>query len=64
MTTRVFRRHWFGYGTDPLPAGTEALDEPFSASPSWFLRIECDRCGGRAGNAGLLTASRSRAQGG
>jgi len=24
---------------------TEALDEPFSAFPPWFLRIECDRCG-------------------
>ena len=46
MTTRrAPRRHWFSYGTDPLPAGTEALDEPFSAFPSWFLRIECDRCG-------------------
>ena len=42
MTTR---RHWFSYGTDPLPTGPEALDEPFSAFPSWFLRIECDRCG-------------------
>jgi hypothetical protein len=21
------------------------LDEPLSASPSWFLRITCDRCG-------------------
>jgi len=46
MTTRrAPRRHWFSYGTDPLPTGTEALDEPFSAFPSWFLRIECDRCG-------------------
>ena len=42
MTTR---RHWFSYGTDPLPTGAEALDEPFRAFPSWFLRIECDRCG-------------------
>jgi len=39
------RRHWLSYGTDPLPTGAEALDEPFSAFPSWFLRIECDRCG-------------------
>jgi len=39
------RRHWFSYGTDPLPTGAEALDEPLSAFPSWFLRIECDRCG-------------------
>jgi hypothetical protein len=23
----------------------EALSEPFSAFPSWFLRVECDRCG-------------------
>ena len=46
MTTRSApRRHWFSYGTDPLPTGSEALDEPFSAFPSWFLRIECDRCG-------------------
>jgi len=46
MTTRrAPRRHWFSYGTDPLPTRTEALDEPFSAFPSWFLRIECDRCG-------------------
>jgi hypothetical protein len=21
------------------------MDEPFAAFPSWFLRIECDRCG-------------------
>ena len=25
--------------------GAEALGEPFSAFPSWFLRVECDRCG-------------------
>jgi hypothetical protein len=23
----------------------EALQQPFRAFPSWFLRIECDRCG-------------------
>jgi hypothetical protein len=38
------RRHWRGYGNDPLP-GAEALDEPFTAFPSWFLRVECDCCG-------------------
>jgi hypothetical protein len=38
-------RHWRSYGIDPLPTGVEALDEPFRAFPSWFLRIECDRCG-------------------
>ena len=39
------RRHWRSYGTDPLPTPAEALAEPFAAFPSWFLRIECDRCG-------------------
>jgi hypothetical protein len=29
----------------PLPSPAEALDEPLRAFPSWFLRIECDRCG-------------------
>jgi len=38
-------RHWRSYGNDPLPTPAEALDEPFAAFPSWFLRIECDRCG-------------------
>ena len=39
------RRHWRSYGTDALPTPVEALAEPFSAFPSWFLRITCDRCG-------------------
>jgi len=38
-------RHWRSYGNDPLPSGIEARDEPFNAFPSWFLRIERDRCG-------------------
>jgi hypothetical protein len=46
MTARpVQRRHWRSYGTEPLPTGREALDQPFRAFPSWFMRIECDRCG-------------------
>jgi len=46
MTARpVPSRHWRSYGDDPLPTGREALDEPFSAFPSWYLRITCDRCG-------------------
>ena len=46
MTARpVPQRHWRSYGNEPLPSGREALDEPFAAFPSWFLRIECDRCG-------------------
>jgi hypothetical protein len=32
-------------GNDPLPSGADALEEPFNAFPSWFLRIECERCG-------------------
>jgi hypothetical protein len=39
------QRHWRSYGTDPLPTAAEAVNEPFRAFPSWFLRIECDRCG-------------------
>ena len=38
------RRHWRSYGNDPLPSPAEALNEPLRAFPSWFLRIECDRC--------------------
>jgi hypothetical protein len=38
-------RHWRSYGDHPLPTGAEAMGEPFSAFPSWFMRIECDRCG-------------------
>ena len=29
---------------DTTPAMREALAAPFAAFPSWFLRIECDRC--------------------
>jgi hypothetical protein len=32
--------HWRSYGDETLPTGAEALDEPFSAFPSWFLRID------------------------
>ena len=46
MTTRpIPKRHWRGHGDDPLPTGQEALNEPFRAFPSWFMRITCDRCG-------------------
>ena len=38
-------RHWRSYGDDPLPTPAEALEEPFAAFPSWFLRITCHRCG-------------------
>jgi hypothetical protein len=39
------RRHWRSYGNDPLPTGAEAMDEPFGAFPSWFMRVTCKRCG-------------------
>jgi hypothetical protein len=46
MTARpIPRRHWRSYGDAPLPTGAEALDEPFAAPPSWFMRITCDRRG-------------------
>ena len=46
MTTRpVPARHWRSCRNDLLPSGKEALDEPFRAFPSWFMRITCDRCG-------------------
>ena len=46
MTPRpVPRRRWRSYGTEPFPTPAEAMAEPFSAFPSWFLRVECDRCG-------------------
>ena len=38
-------RHWRSYGDHPLSSGAEALDEPFNAFPSWYLRVTCDRCG-------------------
>jgi hypothetical protein len=44
MTSSVPQCHWRTYGNDPLPSPQEALGEPFAAFPSWFLRIECDRC--------------------
>jgi hypothetical protein len=47
MTARpVPSRHRRTYGNNyPLPTGAEALQQPLSAFPSWFLRITCDRCG-------------------
>jgi hypothetical protein len=38
-------RHRRSYGDDTLPTGAEALGEPLSAFPPWFLRMECARCG-------------------
>src|SRR5690349_13185878 len=43
--TATPRRHWRSYDTGPLLTPAEALEAPFAAFPSWFLRIECDRCG-------------------
>jgi hypothetical protein len=42
----VPQRHWLTHGNNyPLPTGAEALDEPFAAFPSWFMRVTCERCG-------------------
>jgi hypothetical protein len=30
---------------EPLPSPADALAQPLAAFPSWFLRIECERCG-------------------
>jgi hypothetical protein len=38
MTGRKPERYWRNYGDDPLPAGAEAMDEPFAAFPSWLMR--------------------------
>jgi hypothetical protein len=45
VTRPIPRQHWRSDGTEPLPSGVEAMGDPFAAFPSWFLRIECDRCG-------------------
>jgi hypothetical protein len=46
VTTRpIPQRRWRSYGNDPLPTGAEALDELLNAFTSWFLCVECDRCG-------------------
>jgi hypothetical protein len=42
---RVPLLHWRSYGSDPLPTPAEAMAQTFAAFPSWFLCIECDRCG-------------------
>ena len=39
------RRRWRPYSDEPLPTPAEAQQQPLRAFPSWFLRIECDRCG-------------------
>jgi hypothetical protein len=39
------RAVWRSYGDHPLPTGEQALNEPLRAFPSWFLRVECERCG-------------------
>jgi hypothetical protein len=43
MTSTVPRRRW--RPSDLLPMPQEALGESLRALPSWFLRIECERCG-------------------
>ena len=33
------------YGDYPLPSRAEAMAAPLRAFRSWYLRIECERCG-------------------
>jgi hypothetical protein len=39
------RKVWRSYGDYPLPSRAEALAAPLRAFLSWYLRIECARCG-------------------
>jgi hypothetical protein len=49
------------YGTEPLPTPQEALLKPLRAFPSWFLRVECERCGKvRMFNEADLSGARRR----
>jgi hypothetical protein len=36
---------WRIHSNEPLPPPRDAWHEPFSAFPSWYLRITSDRCG-------------------
>jgi hypothetical protein len=45
MSRTPTQRQWRSQGNDPLPSDQEAIDEPSVAFPSWFLQVECDRCG-------------------
>ena len=38
-------RQWRIDSDEPLPPGRQALDQPFSAFPSWLMKVTCDRCG-------------------
>jgi len=38
-------RQWRIDSDEPLPTGRQALDQPFSAFPSWLMKVTCDRCG-------------------
>ena len=38
-------RHWAILWQRAVADSPEAVDDPFAEFPSWFLRIECDRCG-------------------
>jgi hypothetical protein len=61
VTTRpVPQRHWRTYGNNyPRPTGAEALDEPFAAFPSWFMRVTCERCGHERMSSEVHSAQRA-----
>ena len=46
VIARVPKRHWRSYGaTTRCRAASRPGTNSFAAFPSWFLRIQCDRCG-------------------
>ena len=45
MAESPARKVWRSYGDYPLPSRSEALAAPLRAFRSWYLRIECERCG-------------------
>ena len=51
---------WPTFGDYPLPSAEEALQASLRAFPSWFLRIECERCNKvRMLNEAHVTAGRA-----
>ena len=51
---------WPSDGDYPLPSVEEALQASLRAFPSWFLRIECERCNKvRMLNEAHVTAGRA-----
>ena len=50
MSDGPIYRSW---GEDPLPSRDVALASPLRAFKSWYLRMECGKCGRPSSDAGL-----------